>query len=410
MREEEANAIALMELKLKLEEALAQLKTSREKISQQEHLRSLGQMASGIVHDFNNALTTIMGFTELLLINPNDRENRKNLKKYLKIIYTAATDAANIVNRLKEFYRTKRDKDEIIEPLDINQIIKDTIFISKPRWKEEVEAKGITITIKTKLDKIPIIYGDISEMREVFINLIFNAVDAMPSGGKIFITTTACKKDNTITISVRDTGIGMSKEVCDHCFDPFFTTKSDKGSGLGLSVVFGIITRYNGRIEVESEKGKGTTFLIKLPVISKEVYESPDKELKDIMTPMNILVIDDNPGVRKIITKYLKIMGHSVDDMNNGYSALQHFKIKKYDLVITDRAMPKMSGDQLAGKIKRLSPTTPIILLTGFGEIMKAEDDLPSNVDYILGKPITSSTLRKSILKVINDIIIRNQS
>jgi len=223
-----------------LEKALAELKDSQRTVLQQERFRAFGEMASGIVHDFNNALMTVTGYSELLLEHPAALDDRDQVKDYLGAINTAGHDASHIVARLRDFYRP-REEGEIFGPVDVNKVIDQVVKLTQPKWRTLAQNLGKNIDVTTEFEKSPPILGNETDLREVITNLIFNAVDAMPKGGRITIRTRADKRH--VQLEVADSGTGMTAEVKQRCLEPFFTTKGDGGTGLGLSMVFGIVAR-----------------------------------------------------------------------------------------------------------------------------------------------------------------------
>jgi len=240
-----------------LEETVQDLKTTQNQLVQSEKLRALGDIAGGVAHDFNNILAVILGRTELLLKEAREESS----KRWLRVIERVANDGAKIIRRLQEFSRTGEHQAAI--GVDVNRIMQQAGGITRHKWKNEAEASGIRIEVVTQLNKVPLLRVDPSELSEVLINMIMNAVDAMPQGGKIILKSG--EKDGFVYISVEDTGIGIAEEDKRRVFDPFFTSKGVKGIGLGLSVAYGIITRYGGEISVESDLNKGSIFVVKLP-------------------------------------------------------------------------------------------------------------------------------------------------
>jgi PAS domain S-box-containing protein len=381
-----------------LEEALTDLKKAQSQLVQQERLRALGQLASGIAHDFNNALTPILGYSDILLTIPDMLDDKDMVKKRLQVINTAAMDARDTVNRLREFYRM-RGGSEILTSVNLNAVIQQAIQLTQPKWKDQAQVNGVTIGILTDLEETPPVSGTQSELREVLTNLIFNSVDAIPSDGTISLRTWV--SGNDVALEISDTGVGMTEETRQRCFEPFFSTKDLSGTGLGLSVVYGIIQRHGGTIEVESEVGKGTTFTIYLP-ISKEIEHKEEiQEVETSLRPLHVLVVDDEPFIQAVLSEYLTNDGHSFEIASNGQEGLAIFGSSSFDLVITDRAMPDMGGDQLAVAIKQLVPGIPVIMITGFGSLMEAAGEMPMGVDCLLSKPITINDFQKALLKVI---------
>ena len=380
-----------------LEDTLTQLRSAQEHVVKQERLRALGMMAGGIAHDFNNALTMILGYGELLLtsshgvVSPRDSE-------YLHYIVAAAQDATHVVSRLREFYRPAGEG-EIRVSVDLNALAEQAISLTQPRWKGKCLAQGIQINVEVDTQEIPGILGNAAELREVLTNLIFNAVDAMPDGGTITVSTAL--RDNGVMLAVCDTGCGMTEEERQRCLEPFFTTKGESGTGLGLAVVYGIVQRHGGTIEITSEKGVGSTFAIILPPNDINVAHGPDAFVEKPDRALRILVVDDQEIISDLLAEHLKCDGHEVATAINATEAVALFQSSAFDLVITDQSMPGMNGEQLARAIAEESASTPIILLTGFGEEISAAGTLAPEIDLVVSKPVTVADLRRAIHQVM---------
>jgi signal transduction histidine kinase len=421
----------------RLEEALAELQAAQQEFARQERLRALGRMASGIAHDFNNALSPIMGYSEMLLAGTIDLGDRERVTNALRIVNMAARDAARIVTRLREFYRP-REKGEVFLPVDLNQMIKQTISLTQPRWKTQAQGNGVAVQIKTRLQKTPPASGNEADLREMLANLIFNAVDAMPDGGRITIATRQetdrdeilspsplpeTEKGETekrgknlsdspalpvsgsgrrgwVVVEVSDTGTGMTEEVRQRCLEPFFTTKGEYGTGLGLAMVYGILRRHEGTIDIQSALGRGTTFVIRLPALTDQKTEKRGGKALPPARPLRVLAVDDEPRVLGVLKEYLTGDGHTVETASGGREGIEKFRAGSFDLVVTNRAMPGLSGDRLAGLVKQAAPDTPVILLTGFSEFMDATGERPRGVDLVLSKPLTLAALREAIARV----------
>jgi PAS domain S-box-containing protein len=384
-----------------LEKALDELKVTQNREVQHERLLALGQLASGVAHDFNNALTPILGYSELMLKVPGSLDDKESVRKYLEMIETAAKDAGEVVNRLREFYRSREEDEEFI-PVNINQLIQQAIQLTQPRWKDQAQVNGININISTDLQNVPQVNGKEAELRELIINLILNAVDAMPTSGSISLRTHA--SGTNVIFEVSDAGVGMTEETRKRCFEPFFTTKGDRGTGLGLSVVYGIVKRHDGAIEVESEVGKGTNFIIQFPIAKKEYKEEKVKKVEKSLRSLHILVVEDELLIREILGKFLSIDKHTFKMASNGREGMEIFEKDNFDLVITDRAMPDIGGDQLSAFIKQINPKIPIIMVTGFGSTMDASSKVLKNVDYLLGKPLTLEKFQGALSAVSEKI------
>jgi PAS domain S-box-containing protein len=390
-------ADSLAKLNTELGKALADLKATQNQVVQQERLRALGQMASGIAHDFNNSLMPVMGFAELLLARPDILDDKKKATEYLEIIRTAAKDAASVVARLREFYRTQEQTD-IFAPIDLSRLSQQAISLTQPKWKDQAQANGAEIHIVEELVTVPAISGDESALREVLTNLIFNAVDAMPRGGSITLRTRVLGE--SVFLEVADTGAGMTEEVRQRCLEPFFTTKGERGTGLGLAMVFGIVQRHGGDIDIHSQTGRGTTFILRFPMAAAVTPTTATKTAElPVQRAWRVLLVEDDPQVRQVLTAFLEMDGHSVQGADHGTRGLSLFSQENFDLVITDKAMPGMSGDQMAVEIKRISPKMPVVLLSGFNSTGESEK-IPG-VDVIASKPITMPALRAAIRKAM---------
>jgi len=379
-----------------LEATLSELQNTQEQVVKQERLRALGMMAGGIAHDFNNALTMMLGYGELL--HPwIEAHGTKREITYLDHMVSAARDASHVVSRLREFYRPAEDN-EIRLPVDLNDVVDRVISLTSPKWKGRSLADGVQIEIVSHLTNTPPVAGNAAELREVLTNLVFNAVDAMPKGGTITLAT--CQQGDGVTVTIQDTGIGMTAEERERCLEPFFTTKGEHGTGLGLAVVYGIVQRHKGTIEITSEKHVGTTFAIHFPATTLEATVTAPQVVQ-IDRALRVLVVDDQEVICELIAEYLHADGHTTVSAHRGDEALGHFRTGSFDLVITDQSMPGMNGSQLAGAIKQLAPDTPIILLTGFGDEMMALGGNPSEVDIVLGKPTSHADLRQAVSRAL---------
>ena len=389
---------ALAESNRKLEVALSDLHRAQETLVHQERLRALGQMASGVTHDFNNALTPIVGYTDLLLARPQILDDREKTLAHLKTVNTAAKDAAHVVKRLREFYRS-RDEAEVFPLVSVDSIVTQAISMTRPKWKDQALARGVSIEVIPDLGKTPLISGNESDLREMLTNLIFNAADATPEGGTITVRSRV--DGDFVVVEVADTGTGMTDEVRRKCLDPFFTTKGDAGTGLGLPMVYGIVSRHGGSVGIDSAPGRGTSMAVRLPIKPTAATEAAPPRQAPELRSLRVLVVDDEPKILSLVGEYLEADRHHVETATNGRDGLNKLSAGHFDLIVTDRSMPKMSGEQLAAAAKRLRPETPIVLLTGFGDLMSDQGEQPEGVDLILSKPVTLSALRNAMAKLI---------
>jgi signal transduction histidine kinase/ActR/RegA family two-component response regulator len=386
-----------------------ELHRTQRHIIEQERLNAVGKMASGLAHDFNNALVPISGYAEMLLEHQEILQNTAKATKYLKLIMTGVEDAASVVSRLREFYR-KREEGETYRPLSLNKMVEQAVALTRPKWRDEALGSGRTILVEADMRPVPRILGSESEVRELLTNLIFNAVDAMPEGGMIRIRTgirEAAATDEArhassapqVFLEVSDTGTGMTEEVRRRCLEPFFSTKGERGTGLGLPMVYGIVKRHRGTMDIESAVGKGTTFIVLLPADTTLAGEV-QRKTEAPAGPLHVLVVDDEPIARDVLTEYLAGDGHTVETAVDGRDGFEKFKAGRFSVVITDRAMPEVGGDQLAAMVKEVAPETPVVLLTGFGDLMNAAGEKPDGVDLVVKKPIRLATLREVLAKM----------
>ena len=384
--------------KSQLEGAINQLKQAQDVVIAEERLHALGQMAAGITHDFNNYLSPIIGLSELILTRPQLIDDHEKVLKFLRAIHQAGLDAALVVRRLREYYQAP-DTAGTLEVIDLKQVVEQTIELTQSRWGDQSMSTDMRYRIATNLIDASVT-GPASDLRQMLVNLIFNALDAMPNGGDLTLTIERdANRNGFVNLEVKDTGVGMTAEVRKRCLEPFFTTKGAAGTGLGLATTYGIVKRHHGEIQIESEPGHGTRVIVALPTVPTRRVSPMLKEVRP-GPAMHILVIDDEEAVRHAIAEYLLVDGHDVDLADGPSVGLRKINDGKYDLIITDRAMPEMSGDQLAVKAKRMAPHVPILMLTGFGELMNAAGEQPDGVDAVVGKPITLDALRAAIALV----------
>jgi signal transduction histidine kinase len=378
---------------IELERTLVDLQRTQKQVIQQERLAALGTLTGGIAHDFNNAISIIMGFGEVLLHDIKRGVRKERATEPLTAILAAAQDAAKIVHRLREFYHPEESTGQH-QPVDLNRLINQAILLTQPRWQGAAGATGRTITMNPILGQIPNVVADPAELREMLTNLIFNAVDAMPQGGTIAIRTR--DDGQTVTLNITDTGTGMTEEVRRRCLEPFFTTKGKGGTGFGLSMVFGIVQRLGGTIEIKSQPGHGTDFEFRLPAASAEILALPDAS-----TPadgvLRILVVDDLPILSQLVCEYLKDDLHIVETALSGSEALEKFTAADFDLVITGQLVSGISGDEMAITIKQISPKTPVIFLTGYAGDSPAPRTHSAAIDLVLEKPVSRSALRQAL-------------
>lgn len=372
---------------------------AEERALQNQKLEALGRLSSGVAHDFNNALGIIHGGAEMLERLITRKGADPDALEYLDIIQKSAMGAAHTVRRLQDFARKREDR-----PLgyaDVNDVIRDAAEMTRPQWKSEADAEGKTIEMAIRpLASHSTVNGEEASLQEVLINLIINAIDAMPDGGRITIATEDTPEGPRI--SVQDTGIGMPPNVRERAFEPFFSTKGEQGTGMGLSMVFGIVHRHGGTPEIQSEEGAGTTVSFVLPATRKE-EPLIEPEARISHPPARILLVEDKPDMARIVRALLEAEKHTVEIAQTGNEAIEAFSKSSHDLVITDLGVPDMTGSEVARRLKSESPNTPIILLTGWQSEMSPEMMTESGIDLVIGKPVTKKELYRAVAGLLEE-------
>ncbi|NIQ78727.1 MAG: response regulator, partial [Anaerolineae bacterium] len=313
-------------------------------------------------------------------------------------IKKAALEGAETVRRIHEFSRVESDGAELV-PVDIRQVVRDAVEFTKPRWKDEAEQRGGSIRMSTDLRPLAPVMGDPSELREVMVNVIFNAIEAMPGGGDILVS---CRmQDSHVLVTVTDNGGGVTDDVKERVFDPFFTTKGSEGSGLGLSVSYGIVTRHKGEITLEGEPGKGTTVEIRLPAADVRMDNDSVEEIRPGTKRARILLIENNEALRDTLTEMLRLDGHEVGAFASAREGIAAFDPERYEAVFTDLGMPEMSGWEVARTIKGRDPGMPVVLVTGWASSVSKKEMKASGVDIVLGKPFEREQMKRVVARAL---------
>jgi signal transduction histidine kinase/ActR/RegA family two-component response regulator len=412
--EECSKLLDQVRLKRDLQAAYDELRQTQRSVVEQERLRALGQMASGFAHDINNSLSPILAFSEMLL-NRDDRLNEHS-RKHLGHIRTAAEDIAQTVARMGQFYRrrTASDQSRLVNP---NRIADEVIDLTRPRWQDMPQGRGIVVDVKRDYEEsVPDLFCNETELREALTNLVLNAVDALPNGGRITLSTRSkCVKTGPgtnrapthLVVEVRDNGSGMDARTRQRCLEPFFSTKKDRGgSGLGLAMVYGMMERHEGTIQVDSEVDKGTTIQLIFPLRTPPKTVNVAPAAGPVSEAVyRILCIDDEPLLRELLKEALEYSHHKVDVADGGQAGLDLFQAARargepFDVVITDLGMPSPDGRQVAERVKTESPQTPVIMLTGWREMLSEQEEADSPVDAILGKPPRLTELTEALARV----------
>ena len=376
--------------------AQAEHEQRREKATHAEKMAALGELSFGVAHNVNNTLTGILGRAQLLL---RTRDAEK-ITSGIELIIKSAEDGAHIIRRIQDFARKQPSRR--FQLVSVAELMKDVCEMSRPRWETGVEGSQIRMALFADCNAS--VMGDPVELREVLVNMIFNAIDATAAGGEIRLS--AQETDGRVVLSIADTGTGMTPEVKSRLFDPFFTTKGKAGTGMGLAVSFGIIRRHNGSVEVESEQGRGTTFRVSLPV-AEAVSPDSETESTKIESPaatekMRVMVVDDEFAVREVLREALEAEGCEVVIAESGERALQLYDAAqgKLDIVFTDIGMPEMSGWELAREIRNRSETIPLAIVSGWADAISCDDRQAISADWVIAKPFDIGTIAEIAAEV----------
>ncbi len=364
------------------------LRATQAQLVRGETLSAIGKLASGMAHHLNNLFAVILGRLEILLVKvPTDPEARR----YIEIIQRAAQDGAEVVRRVQRFSRVQPVSRAT--PVDLNQLAQEVLELTRPRWHNEAQLRQIRIDTELQLGGIKAVAGELAPLREVLMSLVLNAIDAMPGGGQLILRTWSDAKDVHCTVS--DTGSGMTDEVRQRAFEPFFTTKGPKSTGLGLSVTYGIVQRHNGRIDIETGLGRGTTVHIALPAVLPALRPPPPVPVALADTAaLRVLVVDDEPEVRGAVADLLGTAGYTIFEAAGGPEALAWLDAgQSVDLVLTDLGMPGMTGTDLARSVRGRWPSLRIGLMTGWDETEAPVGEASSVVDFVIAKPFQLSAL-----------------
>lgn len=361
-------------------------------LQQSEKLTALGQLAGGIAHDFNNLLQAILGYAQLMKQNMSDADL---VNRSLKVLESAAIDGSETVRRIQQFARLRPDEQFVT--VDVNRIVQDAVAIIKPRWEQKTAQENRPLELRLDLGTVPAVNGRPAALAEALTNLMLNAIDAMPDGGTLTITTRS-GDERTVVVVVADTGLGMAESVRRRIFEPFFSTKGEGGSGLGLAMVYSIVKRHRGEIRVDSEPGRGATFAITLPTASNAaVIEGPAASLRPRRLA-RVLVVDDDPQVLGTLAEMIQSVGHTVTAHSSGAAALEAYAPGRFDVVLTNIGMAGMNGWEVAERLRARDREVGILFITGWGML---EDDYSRmtalQIETCLFKPVRPADLDAAV-------------
>jgi PAS domain S-box-containing protein len=361
-------------------------------LQQSEKLTALGQLAGGIAHDFNNLLQAILGYTQLMKQNLRDSDL---VNRSLKILESAAMDGSETVRRIQQFARLRPDEQFVA--LDVNQIVHDAVAIIRPRWEEKTAHENRPLDLRLDLGTVPSVQGRPAALTEMLTNMLLNAIDAMPNGGRLTLSTRTDQR-GWVVLTIADTGIGMSEAVRRRIFEPFFSTKGEAGSGLGLAMVYSIVRRHGGDVRVDSEPGEGTTFTITVPAAGDLVAAPAAPEHDAPRRQVRVLVVDDDPQVLSTLTELMSTLGHTVTPAKSGAVALELYAPGRFDVVLSNVGMVGMNGWELAARLREVDTSVPVVFITGWG--LREEDHaklVALKIHRCLFKPVRPSELDAAI-------------
>jgi signal transduction histidine kinase/CheY-like chemotaxis protein len=372
--------------------ALRQIESSQQQLVQAERLGALGEMAAGVAHDFNNLLQVVVGRAQLLLMSVEDPRWRRDLETIRK----AALDGAHTLRRIQEFTRTRHTQP--FAAVDLAGLAQDVLDLTRDRWQGDAAGRVVAYDVALEAEPVPPVQGVPEELREVVMNLVLNALDAMPEGGRLRCRVSA--ESTAVAISVTDTGCGMTDETKRRVLEPFFTTKGPRGTGLGLAVSWGIVKRHGGSIAIDSIPGHGSTFTVRLPV-TKPAGSAAPEPARPRVHAARVLLIDDDDAVRQVLRDLLVTRGHTVVEANSGETALVHCERGSVDLVVTDVSMPGMTGWDVATTCQQRFPELPVGFVTGWGDRLDPERARRCGVRFVLTKPVEGDELQRYLTDVL---------
>jgi len=377
--------------------ALAELRHAQEQLVRGATLRALGQLSAGAAHHLNNLFAVVLGRLGLLL----DAPQPAGVAGQLRLMEKAMLDAAEVVRRIHTFSRMQPVEDR--QPLDLRRLVDDVVEMTRGRWKDEMQARGVTIDVIVEAEEVPPVLGNETSLRELLMNLVLNAIDALPAGGRITLGLRA--EPDGVRLTVADTGVGMAPEIRRRALEPFFTTKGVRSTGLGLSVGYGIVQRHGGELEIRSAEGRGTVVMVRLPFDGAPAGSRPVEEgagAPPPARPLRALVIDDEPLVRETVGTMLQRLGHAALTAASGPEGLALLEAgERVDLVLTDLGMPGMTGLEVMRRIRARWGGLPVRLVTGWADAERMVDVDPVFRDAIVYKPLTLDALRVVIAEAV---------
>lgn len=372
---------------------ISESKIIENKSLQVKKLSALGKISSGVAHDFNNILTILSGRINLI----EKQKVPSSVQQNLDLMKKAISDGAEKIRAIQDFGRHKID--EKLSKINVSELVEDVLTITEPKWKNIPWEKGIIIEPVLELQENLIIRGIRSELRNGLANIIFNAVDAMPDGGLLKIKTKFV--NNFVVLTIEDTGIGMTDEVIEKIFDPFYTTKGDKGTGMGMSEVYGLVKRHNGFINIDSQVGLWTRVVLGFPAVNNP-QKGEKSKISNSFNQISLMSVSSNDVLQDFIQTICSNYEVSLYLENDYDRAYETFLQTRPSILITDLNNPSMTGFQLAQKVKLLKNNTVTLLIS---EMIISPDDMfvyTRTFDHILNPPLRMDKVKLKISQILN--------
>jgi signal transduction histidine kinase/CheY-like chemotaxis protein len=372
----------------------------------EERMRLLGEMAAGVAHGLNNLLGAVAGQSSQLLDDPSASTPTRGLR----LIHQAALDGAGLARRLLRVSRGEASEGpDALELVDLREVIADAVALTRPRWQDDATSKGVAIDLRVETPEPLAVLGVPSDLREIVVNLILNAVDAMPLGGRLLLRGEG--QDRRAVLTCQDSGTGMDLAVLERAFEPFFSTKGSNGNGMGLAIVYSVVARHGGEVRVASAPGAGTTFTVILPLSDPAVFAlathpadlDPAAPVDDAATELeglSLLLVDDDPGFRDVFARRLSLDAQRVDVVSDAGAALSALEDGAWDVLCIDERLPDMTGRQLAAEIRQRGREVVIVLISGFATQPNDPALLGPGVDAVLPKPCTDAELARVLRQI----------
>jgi len=372
---------------------LAEQRKIERRLIEAEKLRIFGELASGIAHDFNNLLGAILGRAQALKLKTADGE----LLHGLDLIERVAAEGAETIRRIQTAARTRAEHD--VKAVDIAALAAECLELTRPRWYDQCLSQGVSIHVTSDLAPAALVRGIASELREVILTLILNAIDAMPHGGTLSLVCRS--EDYRVVLNLSDTGVGIPREARARIFEPFYSTKGARGNGLGLAVAAAIVQRHRGRLHYLTVEGAGTTFTLDLPAAARPQGDSAAAHTATLPAGASVLVVEDETHIREALAEMLAASGLRVSVAGDGLEGIDRLSRESFDVVLSDLGLPGATGYQVAHAARQCTPPPRVVLMTGWGASLEPADWRAYGIDEVLSKPFRIEDLMATLARLL---------